>query len=230
MDGYRHERVFSSIDRQGRYAYSSQPGIGLWNLIRLAETLLPLLAIDGSEAVKIAERYLETYKDQYESAWLAGMRAKLGLTAGAGSDEEDRGLVGSLLDVMDASEADFTLTFDHLGRLGADPSGHDEEACKLFAQREQFVDWLAKWRERLKRETLGDAARQAGMQAVNPVYIPRNHQIEAAIRAAEDRGDFSVFHELHALLQDPYVEQPGKERFRLPPEPEEMVTRTFCGT
>jgi uncharacterized protein YdiU (UPF0061 family) len=230
MDGYRHERVFSSIDRQGRYAYSSQPGIGLWNLIRLAETLLPLLAIDGSEAVKIAERYLETYKDQYESAWLAGMRAKLGLTAGAGSDEEDRGLVGSLLDVMDASEADFTLTFDHLGRLGADPSGHDEEACKLFAQREQFVDWLAKWRERLKRETQGDAARQAGMQAVNPVYIPRNHQIEAAIRAAEDRGDFSVFHELHALLQDPYVEQPGKERFRLPPEPEEMVTRTFCGT
>jgi uncharacterized protein YdiU (UPF0061 family) len=230
IDGYRHQRVFSSIDRQGRYAYNSQPGIGLWNLVRLAETLVPLLAEVTDDAVTIAQTHLETYQGQYEAAWLAGMRAKCGLTAGAESDAQDKALIEALLNLMDANEADFTLTFYHLARLGAGAPAHDAAIRGLFANTSAFDDWAAQWRQRLQRETIGDAARQAGMQAVNPVYIPRNHQIEAAIRAAEDRGDFSVFHALHAVLQNPYVEQAGKERYVLPPEPEEMVTKTFCGT
>lgn len=100
----------------------------------------------------------------------------------------------------------------------------------MFSRPAQFDDWVKKWRERLQRETGTDEARHASMRAVNPVYIPRNHLIEAAIRAAEDRADFSLFHQLHAVLQNPYVEQAGKERYRLPPQPEERVTRTFCGT
>jgi uncharacterized protein YdiU (UPF0061 family) len=230
MDGYDHQRVFSSIDHHGRYAYNSQPGIGLWNLVRLAETLVPLLAESTEDAVKIAQTHLETYQGQYEAAWLAGMRGKLGLTAGVESDAQDKALIDALLDVMDDNEADFTLTFYHLSRLGAGSPAHDQAIRGLFARPAAFDDWAAQWRERLKREPQGDAARQAGMQAVNPVYIPRNHQIEAAIRAAEDRGDFSVFHALHAVLQNPYADQAGKERYRLPPEPEEVVTKTFCGT
>jgi len=230
MDGYKHQRVFSSIDHHGRYAYNSQPGIGLWNLVRLAESLLPLLAEKPDEAVKTAEQSLESFKDQYESAWLEGMRAKLGLMEGNGKDEMDRALIGSLLDLMDEHEADFTLTFNHLSRLPVVPTGHDQEARSLFAQSALFDGWLASWRERLKQETRSETERQAAMRAANPVYIPRNHQIEAAIRAAEDRGDFSVFHDLHAVLQNPYVEQAGKERYLLPPEPEEVVQKTFCGT
>jgi len=230
MDGYRHQRVFSSIDHYGRYAYNSQPGIGLWNLVRLAETLLALLADDADAAVKIAEPLLESFKDQYEAAWLAGMRAKLGLTAGAGSEEEDRALVGSLLDVMNDHEADFTLTFHQLSRLAGQASEADDATRQLFGRATPFDDWLARWRERLVRETQNDTARQAGMQAVNPVVIPRNHQIEAAIRAAEDHGDFSVFHALHAVLENPYVENADNERYRLPPKPEEVVAKTFCGT
>jgi uncharacterized protein YdiU (UPF0061 family) len=230
MDGYGHGRVFSSIDHQGRYAYNSQPGIGLWNLMRLAEALLPLLADEPQAAVTVAEQHLETYKHQYEAAWLAGMRAKCGLTADADPVGEDRALIEALLNLMADNEADFTLTFRHLSRLGAGPGDCDRDARKLFSKPAQFDDWAAKWRERLKRETRSDAERQAGMQAVNPVYIPRNHQIEAAIRAAEDRGDYSVFHQLHAVLQEPYVEQAGKERYQLPPEPEQVVLRTFCGT
>ena len=230
MDGYDHDRKFSSIDHHGRYAYNSQPGIGLWNLVRFAETLVPLLADDTDDAVKIAQTHLETYQAQYEAAWLAGLRAKCGLTAGVASDEEDRELIDALFDVMDDNEADFTLTFYHLSRLGAHASERDQEARMLFVRPEQFDAWLAQWRKRLTRETQDEAACQAGMQAVNPVYIPRNHQIEAAIRAAEDRGDFSVFHALHAVLQNPYVEQAGTERYRQPPEPEEVVSKTFCGT
>lgn len=230
MDGYAHERVFSSIDRHGRYAYNSQPGIGLWNLVRLAETLAPLFSETTDAAVKIAQAQLETYQGQYETAWLAGMRAKLGLTMDAGTEEVDRALITALFDVMHDNEADFTLTFYHLSRLGAQASPHDDAARHLFAQPATFDEWLAQWRARLKRENQNDAARQNAMQAVNPVYIPRNHQIEAAIRAAEDHGDFSVFHALHAVLQDPHTEQPGKEHYLMPPTPEEVVSKTFCGT
>jgi uncharacterized protein YdiU (UPF0061 family) len=106
----------------------------------------------------------------------------------------------------------------------------DDDLRDLFDNPAQIDAWLAKWRQRLRLQPQGDAARQEAMQAVNPVYIPRNHQVEAAIRAAEDQDDFSVFHELHAVLQNPYVQQEGKERYMLAPEPEEVVEYTFCGT
>lgn len=230
MDAYAHNKVFSSIDQDGRYAYNNQPGMGLWNLTRLAEALLPLLAESTDEAVAIAQAHLQAYIEQYEAAWLAGMRAKCGLTASAGTEQADKVLIEALLDTMAANHADFTLTFACLSRLGAQPSETDEDCRRLFEQPAQFDDWAVKWRARLAQEAQDDAQRQAAMQAVNPLYIPRNHQIEAAIRAAEDRGDFSVFHDLHAVLQKPFVEQPGKDRYRLPPEPEEIVQHTFCGT
>ena len=135
---------------------------------------------------------------------------------------------------MAANNADFTLTFFYLSqlssRLSSEASEQDSEILSLFDKPAQIDDWLVKWRKRLNEETLSDVERQVKMQAVNPVYIPRNHQIEAAIRAAEDHGDFSVFHELHEVLQNPYVQQEGKGRYRLPPEPDEVVLQTFCGT
>jgi len=231
MDGYRHDQVFSFIDRQGRYAYNNQPSIGLWNLSRLAEALLPLLDDDPETAVKVAHGALEPYAQHYRSAWLRGMRAKCGLTACAHADPEvDRALLEALLDVMADNGADFTLTFFHLSRLADEPSEQDQALRELFADSAQIGAWLHQWRERLAIEPQGEAARQESMQVVNPVYIPRNHQVEAAIRAAEDRGDFSLFHELHAVLQNPCVEQQGRDSYRQAPEPEERVEVTFCGT
>ncbi|HHH43980.1 MAG TPA: YdiU family protein [Gammaproteobacteria bacterium] len=231
MDAYRHDQVFSSIDRQGRYAYSNQPAMGLWNLTRLAETLLPLLDDHPQTAVNIAQEVLEGFVARYESAWLAGMREKCGLTACDGVESsEDKALIEGLLEVMAENRADFTLTFYHLSRLPGQPSEQDEPLLVLFQNPGPMATWLQQWRARLTQETQDDAARQTGMQTVNPVYIPRNHQIEAAIRAAEDRDDFSVFHELHAVLQQPCVQQEGKEQYALAPEPEEVVEYTFCGT
>jgi len=236
MDAYAHDRVFSSIDFQGRYAYHNQPTIGLWNLTRLAECLLPLLAPlptrDIDAAVEAAQAILTGYRTAYQAHWLAGMRAKLGLSGeceGA-TDAEDAALIEALFEAMAAGAADFTLTFYHLSRLDSEPSERDDALRGLFADTAPLDDWLATWRTRLGFGQASDAERQAAMQAVNPVYIPRNHQIEAAIRAAEDDGDYSVFHALHDVLQQPYVEQPGKERYMLPPEPHEVVTQTFCGT
>ena len=227
MDHYAHDRVYSSIDHRGRYAYNNQPSIGLWNLTRLAETLLPLLADNPEAAVEVAKAALEPYADHYRTYWLDGMREKTGLVSHRDSDRE---LINELFEIMAANHADFTLTFYYLARLEAGSTEQDGEVRALFSDPEPFDHWARQWRARLREQSVDDAARQARMQAINPVYIPRNHQIEAAIRAAEDHGDFSVFHALHALLQNPYELQPQKETYLLPPEPNEVVQQTFCGT
>jgi uncharacterized protein YdiU (UPF0061 family) len=231
MDAYDHDQVYSSIDHQGRYAYSKQPAIGLWNLTRLAESLLPLLAEDTEAAVEVAQDVLKTYDESYRNDWLAGMRAKCGLTPGSAKTvDDDKALIEELFTTMAVNSADFTLTFFFLSQLAAQPSEQDKDIRSLFTHPEQFDDWGVKWRRRLRDETRSDDERQTKMQTLNPVYIPRNHQVEAAIRAAEDRGDFSVFHDLHEVLQNPYLQQEGKDRYRLPPTPDEVVTETFCGT
>ncbi len=226
MDHYAHDRVYSSIDHQGRYAYNNQPNIGLWNLSRLAECMLPLIDDDTQTAVDIAKEHLETYISAHREHWLTGMRAKLGLRS---SHKDDASLIEELFDIMAGSEADFTLTFYQLSRIGLD-ANKDDDLLNLFAPPDALKPWLDKWRGRLKQESSDDAGKKALMQKTNPVYIPRNHQVEAAIRAAEDHNDFSAFHDLHAVLQNPYDYQPGKEAYMRPPQPHELVHKTFCGT
>jgi len=227
MDHYAHDQVYSSIDHHGRYAYNNQPNIGLWNLTRLAETLLPLLADSPEAAVESARAALQAYAGLYEQNWLDGMRAKTGLQT---RRDADKALIDGLFEAMAAGRADFTLTFHHLSGLAADSAERDGDVRILFSDPAQFDRWAQDWRKRLHQEDSVDATRQVRMQAVNPVYIPRNHRIEASIRAAEDHGDFSLFHELHAVLQNPWQRQPGKDTYLQPPEPDEVVQQTFCGT
>jgi uncharacterized protein YdiU (UPF0061 family) len=227
MDHYAHGQVYSSIDHHGRYAYNNQPNIGVWNLTRLAETLLPLLADHPEAAVETARTALQSYAGLYERDWLEGMRAKIGLQT---RRDDDKKLVDELFEIMAAGRADFTLTFHYLSTVAADSADRDGSVRSLFSDPAQFDHWAHQWRARLRQEDSVDATRQARMQAINPVYIPRNHRIEAAIRAAEDHGDFSLFHELHTVLQNPWQRQPGKDAYMLPPEPGEVVQQTFCGT
>ena len=232
MDEFNHNQVYSFIDRGGRYAYSNQPSIGLWNLTRLAECLVPLFAETTEESVELAKEVLQSYEASYEKTWLTGMRLKIGLvkTNSKGDDLDDKRLIESLLEIMQVNHADFTLTFFYLSRLNITYSELDEELKKLFDNPEVIESWLVKWRLRLSEHTTSDAERQLSMQSVNPVYIPRNHLIEEVIRAAEDNNDFTLFHELHSILENPYSLQEGLEKYMLPPEPEQVVENTFCGT
>ncbi len=232
MGFFDHNQVYSSIDHQGRYSYSNQPNIGLWNLSRFAETLLPFFVQDTDKAVEIAQDVLEQkYVKHYSDEWLAGFRAKCGLTKiDSASDEDDKALIDSLLDTMAKNQADYTLTFYYLSQLDKDPNDNDQSLRGLFSRPKAIDVWLEKWRERLSLESNTNEQRQTSMQSVNPVYIPRNHQIEATIRAAEDNEDFGPFHALYDVLQKPYEYQQGKENYMLPPEPNEIVHQTFCGT
>ena len=230
MDAYHHEKVFSSIDDYGRYAYRNQPAIGLWNLTRFAECLIPLLSDDSDKALEMAEAVLHTFVERYEAQWLSGMRAKCGLTEHEGLEQSDRELLEGLLDVMHKNGADFTLVFFHLSQMAGKSPNMNVSCRALFDRPDTFDEWFVQWCGRLEKETRSGEERQAAMQAVNPVYIPRNHQVEAVIRAAEDYNDFSLFHQLHDVLQNPFVQQPGKEIYQQPPKPEEVVARTYCGT
>ncbi|WAJ29230.1 protein adenylyltransferase SelO [Antarcticirhabdus aurantiaca] len=227
MDHYDPMAVFSSIDRQGRYAYANQPAIVQWNLARLAECLLPLLDDDQEKAVASANEALAPVLPRINGNYRAGLRAKLGL---ATEQDGDGDLAHDLLDVMAANRADFTLLFRGLADAAADPAA-DEAVRTLFADPAAFDGWAKRWRARLAQEpNVAGEARRAAMRRVSPAFIPRNHRVEAMIRAAVDRQDFAPFEQLLAILARPFDDQPEHAEFMAPPQEEERVLQTFCGT
>jgi uncharacterized protein YdiU (UPF0061 family) len=220
MDAYDPATVFSSIDRDGRYAYANQPRITQWNLARFAETLLPLIDADPDRAVALASAAINAFSPAFEAASLAGLRAKLGLFT---AEEGDRDLIRALLDTMQANSADFTLLFRQLS--------DDAYAARVFFQDPAaYETWLRDWRARIAREPQTPAARAATMRAVNPAYIPRNHLVEQALAAAIEHADFEPFRTLLGILSHPYDDQPGRDVYRNPAPPDAKVFRTYCGT
>lgn len=215
MDVYDPSTVFSSIDRNGRYAYGNQPPIAQWNLARLAETLLPLLNDDEASAIEIAKECLSDFVREYSEKWATGMAAKLGIAAiGA----EDQALIDDLLRLMQERQADFTNTFALLTRGEMLNSGLPE-------------GWLARWRTRRHAQTISLEDSQSLMQRSNPQIIPRNHLVEAALSAAVEQDDLVPFQKLLAALQRPF--SPEKElptRFFEPGPRGAEPYQTFCGT
>ena len=210
MDAFDPDQVFSSIDQNGRYAYGNQARIARWNLTRLAECLLPLFAEEEGPAVAMAEASLERFEALFERAYLTGLRGKLGLMT---EQDGDLDLAHGFLQAMAERGADFTLSWRRL----CDGLFDDEE-------------WLSRWRSRLAEEGGDPAERQALMRRHNPAIIPRNHRIEAVIRAAVDQGDFAPFHEMRQALAEPFADRPEFALYEQPPQPEERVLQTFCGT
>ena len=209
MDAYHAARVFSSIDRQGRYAYGNQPGIAVWNMAQLATSLLQQMD-DKDAAVEEATEIVHAMPALIEAAWLRRFAAKIGLPA---AQDGDQGLIEDLLALMQKDGADFTNTFRAL------PT---DAARDQFTDRDAFDAWATRWRDRLDR-----APDAAAMNAVNPAVIPRNHRIEQMIEAAV-AGDMAPFERLMAALATPYAEtDPDLAR---PPTEDEIVPATFCGT
>ncbi|MBO7744658.1 YdiU family protein [Paenibacillus sp. MWE-103] len=218
MDAFDTATVFSSIDRQGRYAYGNQPQIAAWNLARLAEALLPVLAEDEERAVELAEEAIAAFPELYRGRWLAGMRAKLGLF---GEEAEDEALVQDLLALMQRHRADYTDTFLALT--------HGRTAGSALLEAPAFAEWRERWQARRGRQAESAEDAERTMRAANPAVIPRNHRVEEALAAAE-QGDYGVLERLLAALSDPYAHAPGQAAFAALPEPAARPYRTYCGT
>ena len=227
MDAHHPATVYSFIDRGGRYAYGQQPHIGHWNLARLAECLLPLLADDQDTALERAYAILDAYPKAFEAAFLAGLGRKLGL---AEARDGDRELALDLLERMAEQGADHTLTFWRLADLDPAAPAGDEPVRALFADPAAFDAWAADWRARLASEGGDPAQRRARMRAVNPAFIPRNHRVEQAIQAVVEDGDTAPMEDLLAVVSRPFDNHPDLEHLARPPQPHETVRNTFCGT
>ncbi|TQR33612.1 YdiU family protein [Lysinibacillus sphaericus] len=219
MDTYDPATVFSSIDRQGRYAYGNQPNIGGWNLTRLAESLIPLIHENQEAAIHLAQETLKHYPQLYYANWLTGMRAKLGIF---NEEDQDAALIEELLKLMHQHQADYTNTFIALTFDKFDDS-------PLFKKNE-FKEWHKNWLARLeKQQETKDMSKQL-MRDHNPAVIPRNHRVEEALEAAVEQGDYSVMERLMDALAQPFAHCVEQQEYATLPTPSNQPYRTFCGT
>jgi uncharacterized protein YdiU (UPF0061 family) len=226
MDFYHPGTVYSSIDAMGRYAYARQPRMAQWNLARFAETLLPLYPDGVDKAAGLAQETVRDFMPRYEAAYMERMRKKLGLFRPEPGDPD---LAKDLLARMASNGADFTSTFRRLCDAAMSQNA-DAAVQRLFADPAAFDEWACRWRARLAIDGGDPIEGRAVMRRANPAFIPRNHLVEEAIAAAYNGGDFGAFETLLGVLQAPYDERPGFERYAVPPRPEQIVHETFCGT
>ncbi len=220
MDAYDPATVFSSIDRQGRYAFGNQPPIAQWNIARFAEALLPLLDPVEARSIELATDAIGEFGHRFRHHWLARTRRKLGLF---NEEPEDVALIEALLTWMHAAKADFTNTWAGLETVGGTGAGTASE----------FQEWRVRWQARLARQTQSAEEVRRLRRANCPAVIPRNHRVEEALAAAE-QGDVSVMERLLAVLAAPYDHEraraAGTAEYREPAPVGGGGYRTFCGT
>ncbi len=217
MDSYHPARLYSSIDRRGRYAYGNQPEIIVWNLAQLATSLIPLMGDDADACVGQATEVLHSFSSQYQAAWLDEFRAKLGLKLPRDGDEA---LIMDLLERMAAQNADFTNTFRALA---------GDKARDQFSDPTAFDDWNSRWQSRLADESSTQDEQRDLIRGASPAVIPRNHRIEEMIQTAV-AGDYTLLKRLNAALASPFEDVAEFEDLKRPPTVDEEVTQTFCGT
>jgi len=218
MDHYHPQTVFSSIDQNGRYSYNNQPRITKWNLARFAECIIPLIDQDEQKAISIATETINNFEKLYEEKWLNMMRDKLGLF---GEDKDDKHLIFELLTWMENNKADFTNTFCNLMDIQSikDP----------IYQNQEYLNWTAKWKKRLEKNNTGKEKYLELMRSVNPIFIPRNHKVEEALKDASE-NKLETLNQLLEVIKYPYKDNGMLMDYQRPMSNENGDYKTFCGT
>ena len=225
MDHFDPTASFSSIDRQGRYAWPNQPGIMHWNLAVLAECLLPLIDTDPTVAQQQAQAVVDRYPQRFHHLHQARLATKLGLDS---MKETDGPLLQAFHDILAAERLDFTLAFRWLTECANDTLAHSP-LPELFAAPVALTEWAQQWAAR-RKDNAGDTEMlNTNMQSANPVVIPRNHLVQRAIELAE-KDETDWIHAWAARAQTPFTWDSDDLEWARPPSEEERVTQTFCGT
>ena len=214
MDHYDANTVFSSIDTQGRYSFANQPSIIQWNLVRLAECLLPLIDKDEKRSIEIAQNLINTFSSLFKDKWLQMMKKKLGIKDQSEDDEE---LINNLIKWMQQKKPDFTNTFCNL-------MNYDHADDEEFED-DEFNNWKREWKERVESKECLDV-----MMSCNPILIPRNYLVEEALSEAETDGKFDKFNELNEIISSPYQLKKVNIKYLETPSKTNIPYKTFCGT
>jgi len=214
MDHYDANTVFSSIDTQGRYSFANQPSIIQWNLVRLAECLLPLIDENEKKSIEIAQNLLNTFSSLFKDRWLQMMKKKLGIKDQSEDDEE---LINNLIKWMQQKKPDFTNTFCNL-------MNYDHADDEEFED-DEFNNWKREWKKRVKSKEYLDV-----MMSCNPILIPRNYLVEEALSEAETDGKLDKFNELNEIISSPYQLKKVNIKYLKTPTKTNIPYKTFCGT
>ena len=218
MDNFNMSTVFSSVDVQGRYSYGNQPVITQWNLARFSETLLPLIAKNPADGIKVVEDIVKSFPKLYKNSWLEMMKNKLGIS---GESNEDEKLINDLLNLMEKNSVDYTNTFSDLT--------YENFSKGNFYQNEGFKNWYESYKKRLENGLLTKKDTFNLMRANNPYVIPRNHNVEHVLNESL-QSNYSALFEILSVLKNPYKKEKVSEKFIQPADPSNRVNQTFCGT
>ena len=214
MDSYDAKTVFSSIDTQGRYSFANQPSIIHWNLVRLAECLLPLIDKNEKKSIEIAQNTLNDFSSLFKDEWLQMMRKKIGIEDQSDEDEE---LINNLVKWMQSKNPDFTNTFCNLMNY--------EHANDEVFEDNDFDTWKKNWKKRVNNKEYLKT-----MININPVLIPRNYLVEEALNEAETNNKLDKFNDLNRAISSPYQLKNVHIKYLMTPSKTNIPYKTFCGT
>ena len=223
LDEYHPGKVFSSIDQNGRYAFGNQPSIASWNLASLAGCLIAFIDKDSDKANELATEVLDNFSKETNQRILDLMCEKIGLN---GEKKENQTLLRNLLKIMMDNEADYTITFRNLSKVLFEDS---DEFFNQFSEKKEINVWLNSWKQALKNEYKDLSKLTDRLNRINPVYIPRNHQVQLAIDLAYE-NDFSKMLEMIEVFKNPFKEVSEYVSYSQAPLEKEKIRRTFCGT
>lgn len=224
MNGYQAKKVFSSIDRYGRYAFSNQMPIMQWNLARFGECLLSLIDDNQNVALRMVNDELTRFSKIFNDYYYRGMLAKIGLET---IDGEAVSLVDDLLQLMENHRADFTLTFVYLSESVQLATAR---FLNLFNNAPETLSWIARWQSVLQKQGVAIETAVATMRATNPVVIPRNYWVQNVIDDYTKTKSLDSFRAFLQAITNPFDYDHASALYTQPPKPEEEVTVTFCGT
>ena len=223
LDEYHPGKVFSSIDQSGRYAYGNQPSISSWNLASLAGCLIAFIDKDSDKANELATEVLENYSIDTNQRILDLMCKKIGLD---GSKKNNQEILRNLLKLMMDNESDFTITFRSLSDILLNNS---DNFLAQFHQKDEVSGWINNWKSALNLENKNVGEIILNLNNTNPMYIPRNHQVQKAIEESY-LGNFKVLEEMLDVLKNPFQENVSLSHYSEAPSEQQRVTQTFCGT
>ena len=211
MDEFKFNKVFSSIDHQGRYSYFNQINMAKWNILRLAECFLPLIDSNQEKSIEKVEHEIVGLFPNFEHKRMVRLGRKLGIEDYKGDDEK---LIMLFLEYLEKESLDFTLAFRNLESLWL-------EDFTFYPETIELKEFKSLWSKRVSNIS--------NLSSFNPIYIPRNHQIQKVIDDANN-GDYRKFHKLIQVISSPFQSNPDFDEYALPPKPAERVHQTFCGT
>jgi len=223
LDEYHPGKVFSSIDQNGRYAFGNQPSISAWNLASLAGCLIAFIDKDSDKANELATEVLDNFSVETNQRILNLMCQKIGLD---GSSKENQEILRRLLKIMMDNEADYTITFRSLSKIIENDT---QKFLSQFKQKTEVNIWIQDWQNAIEKENKEKSLLKKELDAVNPVFIPRNHLIQKAIDASYE-GNYDLMKEMIKVSKTPFDGELENSVYAEAPSKDQRVTKTFCGT